>query len=334
VSVRAPPQKRSEDLAFLPDSILTLKTAAGPRALYVVVKTSHLDRSTADQYSRAIRDNADQWLLLAPVLGRPLRETLTQRGINFLDRQGNCFIRLGPNYVAMVHGRETPRRPKPKGIRSPGYRVLFALLARRELLNEPVRSIAKVAGVSPQTASDMRARLLAERLVMRGASRMSFIPHRFSDALDLWISGYRSVLRPDLVVGRFRTPDREPEGLEARLAENLRGSRWRLGGSAAAYRLSGHYRGPNTVVHVEDFPEDTRVALRAIPDPNGPLIVTRFPGPVALEGLTSDTAHPLLVYSEMLVEGSEREIEAATEIRERYLAVDSSPDRSPEKRAH
>jgi hypothetical protein len=47
--------------------------------------------------------------------------------------------------------------------------------------------------------------------------------------------------------------------------------------------------------------------------------VLRTPGEVALDGKTDDTVHPLLVYAEMLVEGSERAREAAAALRERFL---------------
>jgi hypothetical protein len=44
------------------------------------------------------------------------------------------------------------------------------------------------------------------------------------------------------------------------------------------------------------------------------------PGPLGLEGPAPHVAHPLLVYTELLVEGDERAREAAEEIHSRYLA--------------
>lgn len=56
-----------------------------------------------------------------------------------------------------------------------------------------------------------------------------------------------------------------------------------------------------------------------IADPAGELTLTRAPGPLAFEGRTPDTVHPLLVYADLMTEGHDRAREAAAEIYERYL---------------
>src|SRR5262245_1723517 len=93
---------------------------------------------------------------------------------------------------------------------------------------------------------------------------------------------------------------------------------WRWGGGAAAQRLTRYYRGEKTVVHVAEAPLDLPKLLRAAPDRNGPLTILRVPGPVALKGATAHTVHPLLVYSELLADGSERAIDASERIAERF----------------
>ncbi len=65
-------------------------------------------------------------------------------------------------------------------------------------------------------------------------------------------------------------------------------------------------------------PADLRRRLRGVPAPDGPLIVLRFPGPKGLEGRAPDTAHRLLVYTELLTDGSERACDAAQELADRY----------------
>ena len=94
---------------------------------------------------------------------------------------------------------------------------------------------------------------------------------------------------------------------------------WGFGGGAAAYRLSGYYRGPDTVVHLQPPDFDIAKKLRALGADDGPLILLRAPGPIAFEGVKSHTVAPLLVYTELLFAGDKRAREAAVEIERKYL---------------
>lgn len=84
-------------------------------------------------------------------------------------------------------------------------------------------------------------------------------------------------------------------------------------------RLTKHYRGEETVLHVEDPPADLARRLRALRAQDGPLTILRAPGKIGFEGALPRTVHPLLAFTELLATGKERAREAAQEIRERYL---------------
>jgi hypothetical protein len=77
------------------------------------------------------------------------------------------------------------------------------------------------------------------------------------------------------------------------------------------------------VLYVEDnelqLPYYRRLEL--VPDPQGPVSVMRAPGPLAFEG-PEGTAHPLLVYTDLLHEGESRAREAAVVFAEKYLKDD------------
>ena len=128
-----------------------------------------------------------------------------------------------------------------------------------------------------------------------------------------------TVLRPKLLLGRFQPQQRARADLEARIEELLDGQRWAWGGGAAALRLTGHYRGERTVVHVDDGAADLAERLGAVPSPEGPLALLRAPGPLALQGPVDGVAHPLLVIAELYSMTDERAAEAAQEIRERFV---------------
>lgn len=196
--------------------------------------------------------------------------------------------------------------------------MLFALLARPDLANAPIRSLAEAASVSKTSAADLVQRLSEEGLLLRDKGGRRII--RPTLLMDRWLAGYADQLRPRLLVGRYRAAAREPlafeKHVEATLGDHLN---WAWGGAAAGYRLTQHYRGETTTLHVATQPATMQRQLNLLPAKDGPILVLGVPGPLGLEGLAPHVAHPLLVYTELLVEGDERAREAAEEIRSRYL---------------
>ena len=180
------------------------------------------------------------------------------------------------------------------------------------MLRATVRVVADAAGVSRQAVSDMRRRLAADNYIADTPSGARWLPRRRDDALELLLHGYRGTLRPSLLQGSYRTQYATPAELEQRIAPILDGelSEWRWGGNAAGHRLTGHYRGERTVIHVHATPLRFEKTLRALPDRKGNLVVLRGFGPIAWP-VDSNLVHPLLVYSEILAEGTESAREAA-----------------------
>ena len=321
------------------DSDLLLLTPTGEHRLAVEVKSTHLTQSLADHAIHRRSSLERPWLLLAPLIGSEIARYLVEHQVNYLDQRGNCHIQLGENYLAHIEGRSGPRRrPIDKGVRAAGFQVLFALLANPELCRQPLRTIAKAADVSTQPVFDMLHRLVAQGLMVRAKKGYIWLEGRRADALDQWLVGYQNIVRPKLIVDTYRTPDRDPRALEERIAPILstRELTWRWGGAAAAHKLTGHYRGSRTVLHIEDMPGELPGELRALrasnrilraPGANHPhhwpedgnLVILDAFGSESLAGATSDTAHPLLVYSEMMLGHDERMREAGGEVFDRYL---------------
>jgi hypothetical protein len=139
--------------------------------------------------------------------------------------------------------------------------------------------------------------------------------------LDRWLRGYETQVRPRLLIGRYKTQDRDPDALEQRVEKELRDVLgWAWGGGAAAYRLTRYYRGPETIMHLQPDPGTGVVKrLRALRANDGPLILMRAPGPIAFEGSQPRTVNPLLVYAELLFADDKRAREAADMVQKKYL---------------
>ena len=318
------------------DAVLAITTADEEHRLLVELKRTHLTYQMVDDFLARAKGmdlylvaepgprakttvNAFRWILFAPYIPRELGGHLAGRGVNYVDLAGNYFLRLGDRYLAAAEGRKPERRtPEGRGLRAAGHQVLFAILARPDLLNDPIEGLAHKAGVGKTAVADTIAKLVDEGLVAGPRGRRRLLAP--ITVLDRWLAGFATVVRGPHLIGRYRTQDADPAALEARLEKELAGQgRWAFGGTAGAYRVTRHYRGTDTTVHLAEPEEDLPARLHALKAGDGPLVLMKTPGVIAFEGVAPLTVHPLLIYTELLTIGDDRAREAAEEIRERHL---------------
>ena len=288
-------------------------------SLELELKTSHVGATAAAYLRSALSADPSSWLVAAPYIGGPLGAALEDRGINFVDRQGNCYLRFGERFVARVQGQTPPKAPaRSKEMRAPGCQVMFALLADPDLAGATQRELAAAAGTSRQPVADLLARFVEEKILVKRQSKHAWVDGPDGALLDRWLAGYRATLRPKLLVGRFQLPVREPKAIEGWLDERVEDVRY--GGTAGAYRLERHYRGPLTVAHLGPPSEEIRRLLKAAPAPDGDLLWMRHIGQASLRGTTDDTVHPLLIHAELVSDPDPRADEAAELVRDRWLS--------------
>lgn len=130
------------------------------------------------------------------------------------------------------------------------------------------------------------------------------------------------------MLATYRTLKTDPDELEKRIASTFPSagiSEFRWGGCTAGFRLTKHFRGDRTTVHVHSTPGDLRQPLRALADPAGNLVLMKAFGAINWHA-GQETVHPLLVYSEMLREGSERAREAAQEVFDEFIRPGWEPE--------
>lgn len=319
--VRILPRPNGAD-GFQVDANVVLTAPDGDYEFLAETKRTHLTYGVADQWTdrrTRLPGRQPQRILFAPYVPGKIGQHLAAQGANYIDLEGNCHVRLGDRYVAVIEGR-LPRRKEPegRGLRAAGYQVLFAVLAKPELLNEGIVRIGDLAGVGKTTVAETLAKLEREGFLatVRNCRRLV----KPGAVLDRWLVGYTNAVRPRLLIGRYRTQDKDPQDLEHRIEQVLENdAEWAWGGGAAAMRLTRHYRGETTTIHLTNPDLDLPRRLRAQRDAEGPLVLLKVPGRLAFGGVLPRTVHPLLVYTELLTTGNERGRETALEIRQRYL---------------
>jgi hypothetical protein len=302
------------------DAGLSLRTQSGTFRLLAVEYKSHLGHAVVDHLIARFRGDREPIVVLAPHIGAGVGARLVEAGINYVDRHGNCHLAFGSFYVHVAGRTGPPHAASEKGLRSAGYQVLFAYLADPALLDRPLRAVAEWAGVSRQPASDVRQRLLEDGYIIETRKGYRWVDRRRDDALNMWLGGYETTVRASLVWGTYRTQT-DPDELEQRIAAlfpKMGVSELRWGGTTAAYRLTRHYRGSRTTVHVHATPRGLAQQLRAVSDPRGNLVIMDAFGAINWQP-DGETVHPLLVYSEMLRDGDERAREAAEMVFESHI---------------
>jgi hypothetical protein len=308
--------------AVVRDDQLRLTTLGATVELPIEVRRTHLQKESAGHLIHLSRQKPGL-VVMAHAVGRQLGDLFEREGVGFVDRSGNCHLQIGNEYVARIQGRTSSnkKRASARAFRAPTYRALFALLVQPELIDDSARAMAAVAGVSPQTANALRHSLVERGLVLEAGKKHRWAPGRRAEVVDLWLHGFATTLAPSLLIGHYRAREEDPRALEARIIPILDATgEWRFGGGAAAMRLTGYYRGDETVIYFRDPPPDLAERLRFIPDERGPIAIARPPCDVAFVSPDAKCVHPLLAYADLLAENHERASDAAEVLHERFLS--------------
>ncbi len=267
-------------------------------------------------------------ILVARFFDRHAGELLRLSRVNHVDAAGNLYLELdGGRFLAHVEGRLPRRQERQRsvGLRAAGQRVLFAILASPDLLGTTVRELGRQSGASRQAVSELLARLRTEGALVRdGRSQHHFVPGRREALRERFATGWLDSLRPTLLVATYRLRETDTARSDATIERllNTAGVAWGFGGTAGAMRLAPHYRGRDTVLHVEAWTDDFTRRLGLVPDRNGPVQIYRSMGKLDLLPKNKHCAHPLLVYAELVASPDDRAREAAGVLADALLRDD------------
>lgn len=313
----------ARNAAIPTDAVLNLRTRTGVHQI-AVEQTSLQQLHPAVLEAKLARHKSPDrpWILFAPFISRQKGEFLREHGVQYIDRVGNSHLRIDDDHVALIDGRkpDPPPNPRPGGGAKRAL-VLFALLAKEDLVRRPVREVAQSAGVGRSVTADALAHLRENGIVGFTGRRLVIL--QVHELLERWLALYATTVRPKYLTGRFHSRVRGAEDLESQIESEMSGERmgtWGFGGTAGTFRLFRHYRGEETVVHSIQQPPFAKRSPGFSPSSTGNLVSIQIPSPAAYESETPGIVHPLLLYSELLAQGGSRERETAMELRQRHLA--------------
>lgn len=285
-----------------------------------VVK-NRLPTSTGALSMMLRQQGEDVPLIITDYVNPRQAERLKNAGVEFLDRWGNGYLNRPPLYYYVTGHRPdkiiSPGTRTPRLFNKSGLRVVYALLCEQKLVSGTFREIAAWAGVSLGTLHIVLKDLeTAGFLVTLPGGGRSLV--RTRHLVERWVTAYPEGLRPKLTRGTFRCAS-----FADLIAQDLpAGFFW--SGDVAARRLTGTLRPETGIIYCQAAPEKLIKEKRLYRDPAGTIDLYdafwRADGAEGGNHEQADVVHPLLVYADLLASGDARNIEAAQEIYERYLA--------------
>lgn len=309
VEVAAGPETR--DAA----SIVTLSRDSS-RQEYRVVQVESMTMKALPAWIRRTGPDDIPTLVVGDLINPRSARTMSQSGYQYLDTSGNAHIAFGEVFVH-VEGRTGPTpstrhrarpAPGPVDLFSPKRsQVIFALLSWPELLRQPVRTIARAAGVSVgQTQSTLSLLESTGYVPQHGARRLE---HR-EELIDSWVAAYGWGLGPSLPLREFRAewPER-PAG------------NWHAAGVVSGEAAVPEFlRASSLTLYVEQLSPELVIAHRWRTDGAANVFIRRkfWCSPTAdsdTAGAPESLAPPLLIYADLLSAHDIRQSKAAQDFR-------------------
>lgn len=266
-------------------------------------------------------------MYLADRLSKEKAEEMRAANRPFVDLRGNAFVSI-PGLYLFVAGRSAKARvdharmtgPTGKLFKKSGIQLITLLLTDPHLdadpdqawLNRSVRDLAKQAGLSVGSVSDLFAEMKARKFMVSDGRTKRLINRK--KLLDAWAHGYaefrlrrkRQCFAADTIAWwEKRHPAKE-------------GFRW--GGEPAAAILTNRFLRPGKLTLYAGKPLYDLVVEANLHSSAGDWAVEILePLPGAADGPDPNCAHPLLVYADLIASGDNRNAEAARRIYDDHL---------------
>ena len=303
------------------DAVLKI-TMNGHKQLFVAeVKT--IDRRIAVAQIRAqLQELIEQRypgyrpLLITTFATPDLAEECRRLNLPFLDTAGNLYLPTD-TFIADIRGKARPAHPLKDEYRAnnpAGLKITFALLCRPALAGAQYREVAKFARVALGAIGPVLNDLTQRGYLQKGKTPAGTLLRR-KELLNEWVTYYPANLRPTLRPRRYQA-DRE-QLTQADLEPF--GAYW--GGEYGAEKLTRYLKAEHFVIYTPGVPPPalmTKARMRLAVDGNTE-ILQAFWHPELVEPPTT-IAPPLLVYADLMATADTRNLEAAKEVYERFLA--------------
>jgi hypothetical protein len=301
-----------------------LELAVDGRPYPYLVEIRQIDRmAMLHQVKQRFEQARRPCLLVAPQLSAELADKCREIGVQFIDANGNGYLRA-PGLLVFVKGQRPAKggalsEALGGGVRAGGAsaaRLTFVLLCAPELLNSPYRVLSQAAGISlgaiGPVFKDLASRGFINDTKNRPNDRRRFLEKE--RLISEWATTYPVALRRKLAAWRFRASDRD---WWKEVNIDLFDALW--GGEVAADKLTNYLKPEKITIYMNAATMRMNLArlvienkLRA--DPDGDIEVLEKFWELPIDKTQSGRVPPLLAYADLVASMEPRNLEVATMI--------------------
>ncbi|MCK4655018.1 MAG: hypothetical protein KAU01_11305 [Candidatus Cloacimonetes bacterium] len=260
-------------------------------------------------------------LIMAEYVNSSIADELIRKQVNFVDCQGNIFINIPGKIYIDVKGNkpEKQKEKQPTILFNPkGMQLLTILLNDESLLNNSLRSLQNMAGISLERTSKVMHELKENGYIWQ-TKKNNFKFRNKKVIFERWLENYGERLRPKLLLGTYRiSPTMWQQTADILKINNFKSV---FTGGFGAEMLTQYYQAKIMDIFItENEVAKVKNKLRLLPAEDYNLrLFNLFSDEIIFKYNGENIAHPLLIYAELIYQGGDRELETAEIIYNRYL---------------
>lgn len=250
-------------------------------------------------------------LIITEYIAPAVEEVLRQRSISYIDTRGNIFLVSNQLFVLINKADKKAVKLQSGSIfQKAGIKLLLYILQKPVILNLSYKQISEIAEISTGSISKILSGLKRQEFYYERNGRR--IIRNRKALISQWVTAFGMRVRPELVIGRYRS---QIEYRSMKLPDNVVWS-----GETAAELLNLNLKSQSAIIYTTNNPLSIIKTLQLIPDEDGNIELLRtFWNTDELISDVIDTAPSLIVYADLLLSASSRNMEIAEELYENSL---------------
>jgi hypothetical protein len=291
----------------------------GPKEIYradQLVHTHFKDEHIARNFTQLKKYKT---IVVAEYILPKTKDLLRQEGIDYLDVNGNCYIReeKGDNvFFLNIDGQKNQEYHKEKYARpfaKAGLKVTYQFLNNPNLVNQTYREIAERAGVAIGNIKLILDGLTEEGYMLR-KNKNEYKLIKIDELLEKWGNAYGEKLKPTLELGTFRFLN--PNEFATWKEIDLNNDKTCWGGEAAANLYTDYLKPGVLTIYTKETKNELIRKYKLVPDADGNIkIYNKFWRNTEQEYKTT----PILTYVDLILTKNMRCLETAHMIYEQYI---------------
>lgn len=257
------------------------------------------------------------FMVIADNIFPTLKQVLRHENIAYLDTAGNIYVKTKEVFIWIDAHKPVVKEKTGmnRAFSKTGLKMVFYLLQNEGAINLPYRHLAAETGVALGNVKNIIDGLREAGFILQLNANTLRIQNK-KGLLERWITGYEEVLKPAILLGRYRFSDENNLANWKGLAIETGIDVW--GGEPAAEHYTNYLTPGALTLYTKQPKVKIMTKWRLIPDPNG------YVGIYEIfwnkhEGTNEVYAPPLLVYTDLLLTDDPRCIETAEKLYNQYL---------------